>query len=270
MDDYTRKAKRDKRLLSILTIAFIGGIAFYRFRPAKTQQGILTDPIQKGSVAESVYGIGTVAAAQTFQLKSGITSTVRKLYIKEGDSVKKGAPLVDLDGVLFQARFPGTITFLPTKEGETVFAQSIVLSLVDLSDRYILVSLEQQGAIRVLQGQKARISFESMRDKHFTGTVQSIYTNDNNFLVRIGVPGLPPQLLPGMTGDVAIIISERADVLLVPVAAVEQGKVLLSKESGDIQEIPVTPGLVDGAMIEITKGDLKAGDRLLIRKKLGT
>src|SRR3989338_7440611 len=59
---------------------------------------LLTDPIKRGSVIESVYGIGTVTATKSYQLKLGVTSTIRRLYVKEGDQVGKGQALVDLDG----------------------------------------------------------------------------------------------------------------------------------------------------------------------------
>lgn len=236
---------------------------------ARNQQGdSLSEPIQKGAIVESVYGIGTVTATKSFQLKLGVTSTIQRLFIKEGDQVKRGQKLMDLDGVVFNAPFDGTVTLLPFKVGETVFPQSVILSIVDLQDRYALVTLEQQAALRVRRAQKAKLSFDSLRDESYDGLVEAIYSNDNNFFVRIGIGGLPPQILPGMTADVAIGISERRDALIVPVAAIEAGKVYVRRGLGTTA-VAVKTGIVDGAKAEILEGDLREGERVVIRKKVG-
>ena len=111
----------------------------------KSSSGTLSEPLTPTSIVQSVYGIGTVTATHSFQLKLGVTGSVVDLYVKEGDSVKKGERLVNIDQVVYRAPFAGTVTSLPYKIGENVFAQLPILSLVNLLDRYLVVSLEQQG-----------------------------------------------------------------------------------------------------------------------------
>src|SRR5581483_7912483 len=70
-----------------------------------------------GRMVESVYGIGTVTARHTYDLKLGVMDTLNKLYIDEGATVKKGAPLVSfMDNHLARAPFDGVVTSLPYKE----------------------------------------------------------------------------------------------------------------------------------------------------------
>lgn len=260
---------RAHRLAAVLIAAALLAAVVLGLRAGNRQDDVLSEPVRKGTIVESVYGIGTVTATRSFQLKLGVTSTIRRLFVKEGDQVKSGQRLVDLDGVYFNAPFTGTITLLPFKTGETVFPQAVVLSLVDLQDRYVLVTLEQQAALRVRRGQKARLSFDSMREESYDGLVEAIYSNDNNFFVRIGIAGLPPQILPGMTADVAIGISEHRDALIVPVAAINAGKVAVKRGLGT-STVAVKTGVVDGAMAEIVSGNLREGDRLVIRRKPGS
>lgn len=252
----------------LIASAALAAIVVFGWRATSQQGNQLSEPIQKGPIVESVYGIGTVTATRSFQLKLGVTGTIRRLYVKEGDQVKRNQTLMDLDGVPFNAPFDGTITLLPFKVGETVFPQSVALSLVDLQDRYALVTLEQQAALRVRRGQKAKLSFDSLREEAYDGLVEAIYSNDNNFFVRIGIAGLPPQILPGMTADVAIGISEHRDALIVPVAAIDAGKVYVRRGLGTTT-IAVKTGIVDGARAEIVEGDLREGERVVIRKKVG-
>ncbi|MBK9294648.1 MAG: efflux RND transporter periplasmic adaptor subunit [Oligoflexia bacterium] len=250
-------------ILIILLIAVSGII-----KKRKSANTLLTEPLKTGTIIESVYGIGTITAVKSFQVKVTVNNTIQRLFVKEGDFVKKGQRLVIMDAGNFSAPFDGTITYLPFKEGENVFANSIVLSLVDLTDRYLVVTLEQQGALRVRHGQKARLSFDSMRSESFEGVVQSVYSNDNSFLVRIDVPNIPPQILPGMTADVAIGINEKKNVLLAPIAALDSDKVYKKNDFGAAEEFKVKLGIADGEMVEIISDEIKEGDRLLIKKKL--
>lgn len=254
------------KIPTLLIAAAVVFIAIKWQGNAKTAEGELSEPIKKGVITESVYGIGTVTANKTFQFKPGTTNTLHNIFVKEGDTVKRGDRLVELDGgLIVSAPFDGTVTSLPFKVGENVFAQSVIVDLVDLLDRYLLVSLEQRGALRVRRGQSASLSFDGMRDQAFEGKVDSIYSSGNNFLVRINISNLSPQILPGMTADTAIAIEERKDVLLIPVAALDNGKVTVQRAVGK-NTVAVTTGIIDGAMAEVTAGDLKEGDRLLIRK----
>lgn len=229
-------------------------------------EGILTDPLKKGTIIQSVYGIGTVLANHSFQLKPAVVSSIRELFVKEGDSVKKGDKLALLDSILYKAPFDGTVTALPFKVGENVFAQAPVLSLVNLEDRYLLVSLEQQGALRVEKGQTVIMSFDSIRDQNYEGVVESVYSNDNNFFARINVSKLNPKILPGMTADVAIQIMKHENALLLPIAAFNNGGVWV-KRSSIASFTPLKLGIVDKEMGELIEGDLKEGDHLLIKQK---
>jgi membrane fusion protein, macrolide-specific efflux system len=261
--------REHKILTAVLASVFIIIVLVVRAKIRFNNEFIFSEPLKQGTIKEAVYGIGTVTASQSFQLKSGVTTTIRRLYVKEGDIVKKGAPLVDLEGTsLFTAPFDGTITSVPFKERETVFAQSIVIILTNLKDRYILVSLEQQGALRVKSRQKAVINLDTIREHSFEGDVQSIYSNGIDFYVRIATSQLPDYILPGMTADIAIVIKEKDNVVLIPVAAIGKDGVLVQHDGKGIpKKVQVKIGLVDGAVAEVLEGDIKEGDRIVTRRK---
>jgi multidrug efflux pump subunit AcrA (membrane-fusion protein) len=262
--------KTNKWAAILVLVVLMIGIVFGLRNAKRKDEASLSEPLKRGAISDSVYGIGTVTANRSLQVKSGVTSTILDLYVKEGDLVKKGARLVKLDGVGdFLAPFSGTITSLPFKTGETVFGQSIIMTLTDLSDRYVVVSLEQVAVLRVKVGQVAKISFDGMRDVSYEGVVHSIYSNGPNFLVRINTDGLPSEILPGMTGDVAILIQEHQDALSVPVAAIQGGKVLV-REGGNERPVEIKTGFVDGAFAEVTSPGLSVGDRLVIHTDMNS
>jgi membrane fusion protein, macrolide-specific efflux system len=256
------------RLVSLLGLAGLLAVSIFLWIQISQAEGVVSDPLKKGTIIQSVYGIGTVTAVKSYQIKSGVTDRIDELYVLEGDTVKKGDPLLRLDHVKYTAPFDGVITSLPDKPGENIFADSPMLILVDLSDRYVVVSLEQQGALRVLIGQNAILSFDTMRESNFVGTVKSIYSNATNFLARIDIPNFPPKILPGMTADVAITIVTHDNALLVPIAALEGGKFVWVKGVGS-KKVELKIGIVDKAFAEVLSGDVKEGDRVLIRKQAG-
>ncbi|MBI3316751.1 MAG: efflux RND transporter periplasmic adaptor subunit [Candidatus Omnitrophica bacterium] len=260
--------KRNRVLAFAITglclFLFLGRLAPTGFNSPKN----LSDPLRKDTIMESVYGIGIVMANRSFQFKPGIVTSIQNLFVKEGDKVEQGRKLLELErGVIISAPFSGTVTSLPVKVGENVFMQSVILELVDLQDRYVTVSLEQRAAIKVRRGQNARLSFENLREKSFEGNVESVYSSDSHFIARIEVKELPPQILPGMTADVAISIRERKDTLLIPVAALGEGTVIVKRENKKPFSTAVKIGLVDGTFAEVIAGDVKPGDRLVLPAK---
>ncbi len=249
-------------ILSIFIL--IAGIFWFR----KTHQSSVNyEIIKRGAIVESVYGIGTLTAERSLSIKSGVTSTIRHLYAKEGQIVEKGALLVDLEGIgEYKAPFSGTVVSAPFKEGETVYAQSIVMTIVDPSETYLSVSLEQQGALSLKSKLPVKISFDGLREQIFDGTVESIFSTGSDFLARINLNSLPKFILPGMTADVAIILQEKKDALLIPVAALELKEAVLTRNGKTIR-VPIHVGLIDGAYAEVLSGDVQVGDQAVIAKR---
>jgi membrane fusion protein, macrolide-specific efflux system len=227
--------------------------------------GVLSAPLRLSSIVQSVYGIGTVTALRSFQIKAGVISTIDDIYVKEGEEVQKGERLIKIESNVYLAPFSGTVTALPFKVGENIFSQGVILSLVSLAERYLVVSLEQQGALRVLRGQPVVISFDSLRDQNYPGEVESVYSSDGNFLARINVSNLPPRILPGMTADVAITIQKKLNVLVIPIAALDHDKIWTKRGRSLARETPVKLGIVDSAFAEVLSGDVRIGDRILIK-----
>lgn len=252
------------RLGIIIGIVVIGAIGVLISRPKKQNQRI--EAVTKGDVVEAVYGIGTVTANRSYYLKVAVSTAVRDLMVKEGDLVKAGQSLIRFEETTFRAPFSGTITSIQYKVGEIVTPQTTILSLVDMNDRYLIVSLEQLGAIKVRRGQRAMLRFEGLQGKVFESQVESIFSNQGQFIVRVNANSLPEEILPGMTVDVAIEISKKTNVLLAPIAGLKSGS--LTVVAGRSQnEVPVKIGLVDGEKFEIESGAIQEGDTVLIQSE---
>lgn len=80
--------------------------------------------------------------------------------------------------------------------------------------------------------------------------------------VRIAID-TPERLRSGLFAEAEILIAER-EALAVPVAAMGDGEVLRVTAGGTVERAPVTTGIRDGGLIEITSG-LFAGDVVVAR-----
>ncbi len=219
-----------------------------------------------GPIVEAVYALGTVKSDNVFNLKIGISTTVKKLAVVEGQTVRRGDLLLVTDtGPAFTAPFSGTVTRIYCEEGEVVMTGSPLLTLMDLSRRYVQVSLDQNSALRVKKNQKAELSVETIRGNKLTGTVESIYPSGGQFLARINVAKMPSEILPDMTADVAIEIERKENALLIPLSAVREGIVTV-KRNGSLRRIKTRIGAIDGAWGEVLDGSILPSDEIVLVK----
>ncbi|WP_291516485.1 efflux RND transporter periplasmic adaptor subunit [Bdellovibrio sp. ArHS] len=255
------------KVLLVLSLVVVGlvisGIVIQRVLQSKRYTKVRP---QTGEVTEAVYGLGKVKSNRRYEVKLGVISTVRELYVNEGDVVKAGQNLVRIDSnVVFKAPFDGTVTMINNFEGETALPQSVILRMEDLKDRFIELSVEQEGALRVQKGQMARVSFESLRGEVLVGKVKAIFPKGDEFIADVEISNLGASILPGMTADVSIEIGKIKGTL-VPLKALRNGTLSVERD-GHIQKIKVEVGLVDGLSAEIKSGDLMPTDEILVPKE---
>lgn len=254
-----------KTYLTLISIILVITVSVLFFVRKNNNNFELVRP-RKGQIVEAIYGLGKVKSDQTFEVKVGVMTTVSEVYIKEGDFVKKGTPLVRFDGIgPFSAPFEGTITNLYYQKGEAILPQVPVLKMEKLSDLFIEVSLEQDGALRVKKGQKAQVIFESIRNEKHLGEVTALYPKNDEFIARIDVEGLQKNILTGMTADVAIEVGRRENALLIPAASIQNGRVLVQK-SGKKKKVSISIGNMDGAWAEVTSGNIGLDDLIYVKR----
>jgi macrolide-specific efflux system membrane fusion protein len=259
----TSKRPIKRVFLFVSLFVLVSGALIYFFYKKNSYQ--IISP-QRKDITEAVYGLGKVKSRQKFEVITGVISTVKKLYIDEGDQVKEGDPLILLDtGSVFRSPFNGTITLVKQRTGETVLPHLPILRVEDLEDRYIEISLEQQAALRIKKGQLAKISFETLRGDILEGKVVSIFPREDEFLVHVNVDSFAENILPGMTADVAIVIGSIKNALVIPIRAVSNGLVSF-KRKGKWKKIKLDIGHIDGSFVEVLSNQLSTKDEIRLQK----
>jgi HlyD family secretion protein len=234
----------------------------------------------------------TAAEAQVRVAETQLTSA--QAQVRQAQAALAQAE-VDLDNTTIRAPVDGVVVSRSIDVGQTVAASMQAPTLFqiaqDLTNMQVDTNVSEADIGRVQVGQKATFTVDAYPGEVFRGTVTSIrkaainVQNVITYDVVIGVANPEMKLFPGMTANVKIMIDRRQDVLKVPNAALRfrpateapqrgQGKRqatpgqqnvwVLDPKSENPRPIAVTLGLSDGAFTEVTGGDLKEGDKLIV------
>lgn len=219
-----------------------------------------------GAITEVIYGLGTVQSESKFSFKIATPKTLKESYIQEGDIVSKNQKLILFDdGSGVKSPINGTVTAAPFNPGENVFQDRSVVEVQDLKNLYLETRLDQQSALRIKKQLKARISFENLKEKFYTGEVVSVYPSQNQFVAKIKMNEYPTEILPGMTADAAIEIATKEKAVLVPAKSIHAGVVLV-RRNGKNEKIKITVGIMDQDWVEDTSGAIHEDDQILMKK----
>ncbi|HEY1684694.1 MAG TPA: efflux RND transporter periplasmic adaptor subunit [Tepidisphaeraceae bacterium] len=150
-----------------------------------------------------------------------------------------------------------------------------VMTISDLSHIYVLASVDESDIGKVRNGQDVIITADSYPGVKFGGKVVRIATTGVNtsnvvtFQVKIEVTSKNKDLLkPVMTTNVQIVANRKADVLTVPVQALDKDgrKFYATVLDGDKPaEKEVKVGMTDGESYEVVAG-LNEGDMIELHK----
>ena len=145
------------------------------------------------------------------------------------------------------APIAGTVTRLTVEKGEIItsgrsaFSRGdAIMRIADLNQMIVRTQINQVEIGKINEEQRAEISVDSYPDQIFPGRVSEISPSATprtpqsqssviTFEVDVEVIGSPPELLPGMSADVDIIVFEESDILQLPIPAVLSPKVFTVK-----------------------------------------
>ena len=142
------------------------------------------------------------------------------------------------DWTTVKAPMAGTITQIIVEEGEIItsgrsaFSRGeAIMRIADLDQMIVRTQINQVEIGKIKPDQRAEITVDSYPGRVFPGRVSEISPSATRrgpqnqssvitFEVDVEVIGSPPELLPGMSADVDIIVFEESDVLQLPIPAV--------------------------------------------------
>ncbi|WP_274653684.1 efflux RND transporter periplasmic adaptor subunit [Paenibacillus humicola] len=123
--------RRRKRSIQIVTAAFMGLLLFFTLFSSTLQTltlpKVITEPLASGSLLFTIEGSGTLQPVAEARLSNPAGLSVRKILVKEGDSVKKGQKLIQYD----------SDTLKEELEDETASLEKLKIELLNAQDAFI-------------------------------------------------------------------------------------------------------------------------------------
>jgi RND family efflux transporter MFP subunit len=189
------------------------------------------------------------------------------------------------DGIVVYANDPnrfGVRNAPQIEEGATVRERQKIISIPDLTSFVVNTKVREAVVDKLQPGQRAKVTVDAFPGEVLTGTVRQIaplpdpstfFNSDVKvYSTRVELDKPLPGLRPGMTASAEILITERDDVLSVPIRAVATygGKdhVAVKKPDGGVEWREATLGVAtlgntDDEVVEVKEG-LKAGESVAV------
>ena len=164
----------------------------------------------------------------------------------------------------------------------------------DLTKMQIEAKVSEADVVKIKEGQTAEFTLDGYPDQKFEGTVRQVRTNysssssssssgsspssSTTYTVVIEVDNTSGKFMPGMTATITIKAQDKKGVLLVPNEALrfspssnEQkyettGLWVLDNPEAEPRRVGVRVGIIGTTQTEITEGDVKEGDRVIVRE----
>jgi len=242
---------------------------FTRQKMLKAANATSTDAYQ---TAESAM---QSAAAQVTAVKAQIVQTAATVH---GDEVTLGYTKI-------YAPMAGTIVSITTKQGQTINANQqapVILRVADLSTMTVWTQVSEADVPKLKIGMDAYFAILGAPGKKWAGKLKQVLPTPevvNNvvlYTALFDVANDRRELMTQMTAQVFFIIASKANVLTVPVAALQHDrthrrlyKVTVLTASGGQELREVTVGVTNRVSAEIVSG-LNEGDRVVAGVKLTT
>ncbi len=199
-------------------------------------------------------------------------------YKNQQNTINQAALAYQQASPVIYAPISGTLTGFGLQIGSVITAQSNssggstaqkIASVTTEAVPTVKVSLTEVDAPKIKMGQKVTLTFDAFSGKTYTGkvisvdTVGSVSSGVTTYPTIIKLDIMAPEILTNMSAQANIILDSKADVLLVPNAAVADGTATVMV-NGRTAKKAVETGLVSATQTEIISG-LSEGEVIVMR-----
>ncbi len=290
------KKKSLKIIIVAVVIVIVGviGVISKKKSSAGPKKGTWVEAT-KGELRVLYQEVGELEPKVKVDVKSNVTGRVVKLLVTAGDLVKKGQLLAVVQPgqtaaerylpYEVRATMEGTVIKRNIEIGDSVVsglaefgAGTVLMTIGDLSRMVVKLEVNEVDIPKLSLRQEADIHLDAFPDNTFKGAITFLSPlaefNDQKvkiFKTKVEVAQADPQLRPGMTARIEIVLARRADVIKAPIEAIfEEGEkrvayVLAADPKSPPLKTFVKTGLKDEVEIEILSG-LAVGEKLSLTK----
>ena len=247
---------------------------------------------------QSLYEKGYVSKVNLEEYELNFVNARSSLNSAKASVVRSQASLdraeKDLSNTKIVSPIDGMVLTKKISEGQTITSgfstPELFVVAQDLTKMQIEAKVSEADIVKIKAGQQADFTLDGYMGETFKGTVRQVRTNyvdtssssgtssGTTYTVIVDVDNQDLRLKPGMTATLTIRTTDKKDVLLVPNEALRfspsfntqkyenTGIWKLEKGKKEPQRVDVTIGIIATKNTEITGGDIKEGDEILIEE----
>ena len=153
------------------------------------------------------------------------------------------------------------------REGDLIGRDSPIATLIS-STRTIEAKVSEENFAGIKPGQKASIRFLGYGSQLYNATVTKVLPTANaetqRYIVHLSVELEVEKLVPGLTGEVNIVLGERDAETVIPRRALRGGEVMVVS-GGTVELRKVRLGYVASNKAEVLEG-LKKGEQVIVEE----
>lgn len=173
----------------------------------------------------------------------------------------------NLNNTILKAPISGTITQVDTKIGQLASPSAEVMILQDVSSLHTESNVSEANIASLKVGQDIDYTFDALGpDKHYSGKILTInpasivISGVVNYKVTGSLDNIP-EIKPGMTTNMTIMVAKKDSALAIPSSAVinkssgQYVRVIDNTKLKTFHEVKIEAGLqADGGLVEILSG----------------
>ena len=209
---------------------------------------IKTVVVEENDFEESVFSLGRIEAkpGNVAAVSSRIDGRVVALSAFPGDRVAVGAEVAKVESrqpgnpppvISLSAPLGGIVTHLDVRLGDPVEPATALLEITDLSEVYAVARVPEHIAGRLKPGAKTFITISALPEGKFEGQLLRFGTSADPVGGTIdaifSLPNSDNLLRPGMRAEFSIVIARRANVVSVPLSALQGVHSFPTRRSSD-------------------------------------
>lgn len=165
------------------------------------------------------------------------------------------------------APFDGVVSLVNARVGDLIGSNSSIATVI-ATGRTVEAKISEENFSGIRVGQKASVRFLGYGSQQYSATVAKVLPTADpetqRYIVHINVDIPAEKLVPGLTGEVSIVLGEREAKTIVPRRALRGNEVLVVK-SGIVEKRTVQLGYVALNQVEVLQG-LQPGDLVIVEE----
>lgn len=200
-----KKKKTMAIIAAAVTVVIVAVVLIMSFTGNEETQKILTAKVTRGDITKVIEGSGTIEAIDQYEITALVTGEILKDYFEEGQEVKQGELLYEIDtsdiensieksraslektqlsyeqsletvtNLTVRAPITGTIQEVYIENGDNVSNNGKVASIINFDYMRLKINFNGNDAKNISAGQSAEVYLDSM-SQAINGEVESVAT----------------------------------------------------------------------------------------------